>query len=398
MKGKIIVITVILLTGLAGWAVMQKKSQQQAVQATVSAPLVSVDVVQPVRKTLFRTVEVYGSLSPKITTLVKSEQPGKIFKIRVKEWDRIKPGDVLLEMDAADHRLAVSRSQAGLKMAEAQVMQTEADLNRANREWRRAQSLKEGGLITSQELDERQTAVELAEAQASLAKAQVGQEKVRVAEAGRSLEKTTVVSPIHGTVSERIVDVGDFVDTGGPLFSIVDNRILDFTATVSATELALVTEGQPLTFTVDGFPDKTFQGFIKRINPMVSSVDRSIKIIAEVKNTDEILKGGLYAKGFIVVEKRQNVLTVPKSALMSWDMLKHTAMIFEIDSAYRAFRKPLETGLIHEDSIEITAGLSETDHVVIRGGFNLKDGDKVQIVNPVDPKQTDAPNSTEAVN
>ncbi len=106
--------------------------------------------------------------------------------MRVKEWDTVRPGNILLEMD------------------------------------------------------DRQTALELAEARTALAQARIGQEKVRVAEAIRYLEKATVVSPIHGAVSERLVDVGDFVDTGGPLFSIVDNRILDFTATVSATELARV--------------------------------------------------------------------------------------------------------------------------------------------------------------
>ncbi|GEM_PF-2496145 len=98
------------------------------------------------------------------------------------------------------------------------------------------------------------------------------------------------------------------------------------------------------------------------------------------------------------MEKRENVLTLPKSVLMNRDMLNHTAGLFVLDSNSRAIRKPVETGLSHEDVIEITMGLAETDRVVARGGFNLKDGDPVQIVNRDRPGQPDGQKRTEAGN
>lgn len=383
MKVRVIAITtsVILLAAAAGWGIFQKNAGQKTVQAKVFAPLIAVDTVRPERKAIRKIVEVYGSLSPKVTTLIKSEIPGVIQKIRVKEWDQVKPGDILLEINPTDLTLAVQRSQAEHQMAEAQLLQAKVDLNRAKREWHRALGLKQGGLITSQELDERQTAMELTEAQVELATAQVGQAKVRIAESRRSLEKAVIASPIQGTVSQRIVDAGDFVDKGGALFSIVDNRILDFTASVSSIDLSLVSEGQSLHFFVDGFPAKTFQGVIKRVNPVVSSSDRSGKIIAEVKNTADILKGGLYARGYVVVAERPDVLTLPKSALLAWDMQNHASSVFVVDDGGIASLRQLTTGLSQEDSIEISSGVSETDQVVVRGGFNLKSGDRVQVVN-----------------
>ncbi|MDO9111507.1 MAG: efflux RND transporter periplasmic adaptor subunit, partial [Desulfatirhabdiaceae bacterium] len=333
MKVRVITITtsMILLAAAAGWGIFQKNAGQKTVQAKVFEPLIAVDTVRPERKTIRKIVEVYGSLSPKVTTLIKSEIPGVIQKIRVKEWDQVKPGDILLEMNPTDLTLAVQRSQAEHQMAEAQLLRAKVDLNRAKREWHRALGLKQGGLITSQEMDERQTAMELTEAQVELATAQVGQAKVRIAESRRSLEKAIIASPIQGTVSQRIVDAGDFVDKGGSLFSIVDNRILDFTASVSSLDLSLVSEGQSLHFSVDGFPAKTFQGVIKRVNPVVSSSDRSGKIIAEVKNAADILKGGLYARGYVVVAERPNVLTLPKFALLAWDMQNHASSVFVVD-------------------------------------------------------------------
>ena len=104
-------------------------------------------------------VEVFGSLAPKTATEVKSELLARVQRVQVKEWDAVKAGDVLLELDPSDLLLTVGRDEAGLKMARAQLFQAGVGLNRAKREWTRAVKLKEGGLVTGQELDERRERV-----------------------------------------------------------------------------------------------------------------------------------------------------------------------------------------------------------------------------------------------
>jgi membrane fusion protein, multidrug efflux system len=157
----------------------------------------------------------------------------------------------------------------------------------------RGEKLKAGELITGQDLDERRTALESAEARVSLALAQVSQAEAQLAEAQRHLQKSKVTALIEGVVSERKVDVGDFLDKATPLFTLVDNRILDFTANVPATDLPLVAEGQALTFTVDGMAGQSFNGSVKRVNPMVNANDRTGHILAEVQNHEGVLRGGL---------------------------------------------------------------------------------------------------------
>lgn len=356
----------------------QKNSEEKAGD---SSDLVAVDTARPEKKDLQRFVEVYGSLAPKTSTEVKSEIPGRVAEIRVKEWDSVTPKDILLELDPTDFKVELNRNEAGLQMAKAQHLEAKAGLNRAMREWERTMKLKEAGLVTGQEVDERKSELESAEARANLAEAQIGQAQAMVAESKRNLSKTKVYAPITGAVSERKVDKGDWVDRGAPLFAVVDNRILDLTANVPATEFPKVREGQNLIFSVDGLPDQTFTGSVKRLNPLVSASDRSGRIQAEVSNAEGKLRGGIFARGKIIIEEKKQALTVPKNALLSFNIEKGTASVFVIKSPDTAALKNVTTGLATEETIEITSGVNDNDDIVIRGGFNLKDGTKVIVTN-----------------
>jgi len=376
----------------------QKNSEEKAGD---SSDLVAVDTARPEKKDLQRFVEVYGSLAPKTSTEVKSEIPGRVAEIRVKEWDSVTPKDILLELDPTDFKVELNRNEAGLQMAKAQHLEAKAGLNRAMREWERTMKLKEAGLVTGQEVDERKSELESAEARANLAEAKIGQAQAMVAESKRNLSKTKVYAPITGAVSERKVDKGDWVDRGAPLFAVVDNRILDLTANVPATEFPKVREGQNLIFSVDGLPDQTFTGSVKRLNPLVSASDRSGRIQAEVSNAEGKLRGGIFARGKIIIEEKKQALTVPKNALLSFNIEKGTASVFVIKSPDTAVLKNVTTGLATEETIEITSGINDNDDIVIRGGFNLKDGTKVIVTNsrqqtePAAADKADKGNSTQ---
>jgi RND family efflux transporter MFP subunit len=362
----------------AAAALMLASKKGKAVQ-TPSAPPVSVDTVQPARQSLARFVEIFGTLSPKNAAEVKSEIPGRVFRLTVKEWDNVRENDLLLELDPTDPKLNLSKIEAGLKMARAQLLQAQVDLSRAKREMDRGTRLKEGGLVTGQDIDDRKTAVESAQARVALAQAQVVQAESQVAEGRRNVEKTTITSPIQGVVSLRKVDAGDWVDKGFLLFSIVDNRVLDFTANVPAIDLCHIQEGQTVTFTVDGLPDRTFQGLVKRINPMVAASDRTGRIVAEVKNDDGALKGGVFARGRIIIEEHTNVLAIPKAALNGWDINRGVAHVFVIGEGGLAQAREVAIGLEDQNMVEIRSGLDSGDKVVVRGGFNVREGDRVRI-------------------
>jgi membrane fusion protein (multidrug efflux system) len=114
------------------------------------------------------------------------------------------------------------------------------------------------------------------------------------------------------------------------------------------------------------------------INPAIDEASRSVKVIAAVPNGDGLLKGGLFVQGRIVVGRRQNVLRVPREALVNWNAAARTADVFVV-WAGAAERRPVKTGSVGENGIEITAGLDRGDRVVVRGAFALRPGDRVTL-------------------
>jgi len=187
-------------------------------------------------------------------------------------------------------------------------------------------------------------------------------------------------SPMDGMVSLRNVNVGDFVgELGGKaMFRVVDNRTLDLTVTVPSIEMAAVRVGQPLTFSTDALPNKVFAGRVMFINPTVNEADRSVKVVAEVDNTSEELKGGLFVKGRILTGKRAGVIKIPRTALLTWDVAAKKGEVFVVNEDI-ARRQTVRTGNISGDQVEITSGLAPGQQVISRGGFNVKDGDKVNV-------------------
>jgi RND family efflux transporter MFP subunit len=190
-----------------------------------------------------------------------------------------------------------------------------------------------------------------------------------------------VTAPLDGVVALRAVNVGDLASDAAaatPIFKIVDNRLLNLTVTVPSADAARIKVGQPLDFTVDSLPGKTFTGRVMYINPELNTADRSLKVIAEVKNDGDLLKGGLFAKGRIVTGKRSAVLQVPRSILTGWDTTKGNATLFVAEGDAARLR-PVTTGSITGEQVEITSGLKAGERYVTRGGFNLKNGDKITV-------------------
>jgi RND family efflux transporter MFP subunit len=190
-----------------------------------------------------------------------------------------------------------------------------------------------------------------------------------------------VVSPLDGVVALREVNVGDLASdaaAGKPIFRIVDNRLLNLTVTLPSSESARAKVGQPLEFTVDSLPGKLFTGTVMYVNPELNSSDRSLKVIAEVINNNDILKGGLFAKGKIIAGKRNNVIQVPRQALATWDTTAKKGTMFVVEGDSARLRQVV-TGIVTGDLVEVVTGVKTGDRYVSRGAFNLKDGDKVAL-------------------
>ena len=369
----------ILWTGLSGCS--GKGETKDPGEKTAGRPPVAVEVIEAAVTDLVEGIDVVGSLSPKFSADVKSEYAGIVTDVYVNEWVRVKKGTPLARIDTREMEILKQKAKAAVEMAKANLLQAEVAANRANREYDRLLKLKEVGLVTQQNLDDGQTEKEASSARIEAAKAQLNAAEEDLQYTQTRLSKTIIHSPMDGVVSLRGVNVGDLVgEMGSPkvMFRIIDPRILDLTVIVPSGEMASVRVGQPLTFSTDALPGKIFTGKVMFINPVVNESDRSVKVTAQVENASEQLKGGLYVKGRIITGKRTGILKVPRAALLSWDVAGKKGDLFVVRGE-TANRRTVQTGSLMGDFVEVTSGLAPGDPVVVRGGFNLKDGDRVNV-------------------
>lgn len=369
---------VLLLSGLLllGACGGKKDNASPAVK-----PPVAVETAAAALQNLTEGVDVTGSLDPKFWADVKTQIPGLVKKVFVSEWVRVAKGTPLASIDVSETEALVKRAEAALEAAKAGQAEEQVSLVHAEREQARALKLKESGLATQQSIDDSRTGTEAAKAKLAAAKARIRVAEEDLRQAKARLAKGSVNSPLAGVVAMRDVNVGDLASdaaAGKPIFRIVDNRLLNLTVTVPSVDSAKIKVGQALDFTVDSLPQRTFTGRVMFVNPELSSSDRSLKVIAEVKNQPELLKSGLFAKGRIVTGERKNLILIPRSAISGLDLIAGKGIINTVAGGV-AKRSEIRTGAASGELIEIVSGLKAGEQYVVRGGFNLKDGDKVTV-------------------
>jgi membrane fusion protein, multidrug efflux system len=351
-------------------------------EKTGGKPPVAVEVTKVSAMDFSEGIDVVGSLAAKFGADVKSEYAGIVTDVYVNEWVRVKKGDPLAKIDTREMEIILQKARAAIEIARANLLQAEVAAKRAEREYERLLKLKEFGLVTQQNLDDGATEREAASARIEAAKAQLKVTEEELQHTQTRLSKTTIRSPMEGVVSFRGVNVGDLVgEMGSPriMFRIIDPRVLELTVTVPSVEMGALRTNQPLTFSTDALPGKTFAGRVMFINPIVNEADRSVKVIAEVDNGSEHLKAGLYVKGRILTGRRTGVLKVPRKALLIWDVEGRKGDIFIVTGDI-AQRRTIGTGSAMGDLIEVTSGLKAGEQVITRGGFNVKDGDRVNVI------------------
>ncbi|MCE5262050.1 MAG: efflux RND transporter periplasmic adaptor subunit [Deltaproteobacteria bacterium] len=375
-----IIVSAFLLTG--GCSPGGEAAKTAAADAL--RPPVAVETALAVTGSLTTGIDVTGSLAPKFEVDVKSEVTGLIREIYVTEWIHVERGAPLAKIDPREQEALAKRTEAARESAKASLLQARAADNRARRELDRMKQLRESGLATQQALDDAGSEAEAAASRVEAADAQVRAAREDLDQVRTRLSKSLIVAPMTGTVSERRANVGDLVGEAGAnqmLFHIVDNRLLNLTVSVPSVSMAGLRTGQPLEFTTDALPGRTFRGTVMFINPSVGEADRSLRVIAEVKNPSGELRGGLFVKGRIVTGSRTGVLLVPRDALSGWDVVARKAKLF-IATGEKAALREVQTGVVTESGVEVISGLKPGETYIVRGAFNVKAGDRLLIARP----------------
>lgn len=316
MKWKLGIAVFILMLGAGGYLFFAPKEAKE-VYSYVTQPLEKGDLTM--------TVSATGYIEPVESVEVGTEVSGMIETVYVDYNDQVKKGQILAQLDRTKYKSTLNKAEASLSAAKASMENMRALLYQAKATADRNRSLKEstqGRLPSKSDWDRDWANYLVAEAQVKNAQAQIDQAKHTLISAQYDLQRTTIYSPIEGTVLIRNIDPGQTVAASFQtpvLFKIAkDLTKMELQASIDEADIAKVKIGQSAVFGVDAYPEKSFDARIRLVRVNSEMVDGVVtyKAVMEVDNRDLLLKPGMSADADIVTETLSSTFIVPKAALL----------------------------------------------------------------------------------
>ena len=313
------------------------------------APPVPVETETPVRGDV---LAVYSGTAPieafaEADVIAKVE--GEIREVLVEEGDLVEKGQVLARLDGDRLRLELSESGARLR--------------KMQRDFERNKDLREKGLLSEGDYEKLQFDLESLQASYNLASLE--------------LDYTQIRAPIGGVISERYIKLGNTIKVNDPLYRVTSLDPLVAYLHVPEREYQRITKGQPVAIDIDALADQQILATVTRVSPIVDPETGTFKITIEIKDESRRIKPGMFGRMSIVYDRHENVLLVPRSAVME-EMGIESVYIVEDG---KAVRRIVTTGYGENGMLEITEGLNETDNVITVGQVGLKPDATVTVIN-----------------
>jgi RND family efflux transporter MFP subunit len=313
------------------------------------------------RATVQAGIPLSGTLQAVRRATVHAQVTGQVMRAEGEVGQAVRRGQVLLRLEAEGLEDRSLSARAALRSAQAALALARSGEARSRR-------LFTEGVIARQELEGAERAVALAAAQTAEARA-------RLALVEAEVRHTLVATPLNGVLSRRPVDVGDIVQQGAELFSVVDLSELELVAAVPSAHLPQVKPRTPVRFRVNGYGQRTFEGHVDRIAPAVDASGQ-VQLFVRVQNPKGALPAGTFADGRLVTHA-QTALAVPEDAVAPGQrapsVLRVTAGTLEQVPVRLGVRDPFE------GTVAVLSGLAQGD-VVLRGSAReLPAGAKVEL-------------------
>ena len=347
-----------------------KAAEADAAGAPESVTVGTENIAVVVSGTLQSGPTVSGAISPEREASVRAQVGGSVLQTYADQGQAVRSGQTLARIDAGGLQDMFLSARAAVTSAS-----NSADI--ARRDLERSEKLFAAGAIAERDLEQaRRTSIA---ATAGLADA-----RARLATAQKQVSNTVVTAPISGIVSERPVSAGDVVQTGAALFTVVDPSSMRLEGSVPAEQLSEVRLGAPVSFTVNGYPGRTFTGRVTRVNPTADPATRQVRILISIPNAEGRLVGGLFAEGRLASESRTG-LVVPAAAV---DSRTNVPAVFRIRGG-KVERVPVQIGLRDESTerVEIASGVQAGDTVLVGAAQGITPGTIVKVSVPADKPQ-----------
>lgn len=315
-----------------------------------------------VKRDLDDTLVLTGTLRPRAQVQVVSEVAARLLRIARDEGSRASKGDVLALLDDTDYRLAHDRASAALQVSEANRSQAAVEKDRAD-------SLLKTGGITDKDRLAAEVALQVSEASRGQARAEESIAAVQQA-------RCQITAPFDGRVAKRVADPGAMLAVGTPVFTFVDDAVLEFRASVPSADWARAKVGSEVTVRVDALPGFETRGRIARVAPLVDERTRAFEVVVEVPGSKDIV-GGLFARASVLAGHAVQALVVPPAALVRDGGAPGEAQTFVVAGG-RAERRVVSIGFEAADAVQITKGLEAGDTVVLDPPVALASGSAVE--------------------
>ena len=353
------------------------------------------------RGDLARSVVATGKIEPHAKVEVKSKASGIVEKILADYGDRVKTGQVLVELDKEQLQASVAEARANLQAAQAAVESAQAtyERNKVDAEGpdlpflkstvERNRKLAAEGVVSASTLDDANKAYQLglnkqmsaqrylavSRAEIARSKAQVAQMQAALDSAEEGLRNSTIVSPMDGLVLSRDVEVGDAVSSililgsqATLVMTLGDVSEVYVKGKVDEADVSKVYMGQRARIVVESLKDKKFEGKVTKISPMGVEKDNvtTFEVKVSIQNPTGELKANMTANAEIILEEKQNVLQLPEAAVV-YDKDRHTFVETPAPGTKTGKLKlPVRLGISNGVKTELISGLKDGQQVVLQ--------------------------------
>lgn len=344
-------LAMVALIGVLGVTVNDKKSALQAEQESAvkqERPPVNTVVMKTVPTTISSRLNLPGSIEAQTRLELTANIAGTVEEVMVIEGDSVQKGDILLQIESDDYRIAQERAQAAFKLAKAN--------------YERDKIVHSKKVIPTATLEARETAMQTA--------------KADLDNAELMLARCTVKAPMDGVVRRLDANAGEFLSIGDPIGLLLEIDKVKAVIGIPESDITAVRQLDEVELTIQAIDDQTVVGSRYFISSSPESAARLYRLELLIDNPDHRILPGMFVRADIIKQSRDNSLTIPFYSVIS----RNNEQYVFVESDGIVEKRTIKTGIMEQWMVEVTQGLESGEHVVVEGHRDVEDGRKVKVV------------------
>jgi len=321
-------------------------------QDSKSMELIPVEVTTVTEGTISDYILLSANLETERMADVYPRVQGLVEKIYFDEGDYVKKGQILMSLEADEYKLAEDKARLNYE--------------KQMSDFKRLEAMYKQNLLSMEEFEQ--------------AKFTVRSLEVDWKQAKLNLSYTQITSPISGVIGARLPKPGDRIQPTDKLFTVINTQEMIAVVYAPEKQLGSVKKNQVAYLTSDHLPGEKFEGWIKRVSPVVDPQSGTFKITVGVKNPDNKLHSGMFVNTHIITATHSNAVLVPKRAIV----YENEGMNVFVVRDSIANKVVLKVGFQDHEKVEALSGIEAGDQIILVGQAGLKDGTKVRVVNNIE--------------